>query len=637
MFSYSLSLFTNMKLFLAYLLVFIFLSLIEASPIFPKYAKTGCRDKCGNVRIPYPFGIGADCSINQWYIIDCSSSKPYLRELSHLEVLGIDLKNITVTVNMPKISNCQNPFKNSTQIMSIDLEGTPFLFSKEHNKFVLEGCGFASLVNNTSVVTACSTTCLSVTVSDRNNCFENGCCQTTIPSYLKSYTINLGLERQREDGGCDAAFLVDESLYDQGRVTNPLNVMGNASFIPVSLTWTLTKSDIVTCCNKRAPVQRILGVLNSIRVDTWICIYNTYSFDWNPYLTDECITEQATPKYAIKRCKYNCGNNVTIAYPFGIGADCSINRWYIVDCISFKPHLRALNHLEVLGVSWQNQTVIVRTPRNITDCKNSVRNSSEIKGVDLGRSPFFLSKGYNKFVFKGCGAAAMMDNGSVLAGCSTTCPSLTHSDSNNCNGIGCCQIAIPSYLKSYNINITRLEEEDGGCGSAFLVDIMSYENPSFSDPVSVKSNTSFIPISLTWTLTDSDEVSCCYGDTPYGIRIGEMFNGTPVVTWICFGYSSSDANPYVIDGCTSNTGQGTEECRMCTDSGGYCTWDVLYSLDNTIFSRNFICKFQKRTSWGIILERGILREEGVVVTRRRRGDGCVARGRGWELVVELVV
>ncbi|KAK1426159.1 hypothetical protein QVD17_14828 [Tagetes erecta] len=32
-----------------------------------------------------------------------------------------------------------------------------------------------------------------------------------------------------------------------------------------------------------------------------------------------------------------------------------------------------------------------------------------------------------------------------------------------------------------------------------------------------------------------------------------------------------------------------------------------------------------------------LREEGAVVARRRRGDGCVARGQGWELVGELVV
>ncbi|KAK1411500.1 hypothetical protein QVD17_38049 [Tagetes erecta] len=605
MFCYSLlSFFTNMKLFLAYLLVFIFLSLIEASPIFPKYAKSGCRAKCGNVRIPYPFGIGADCSINQWYIIDCNSSKPYLRELSHLEVLGIDLKNITVTVNMPKISNCQNPFKNSTQIMSIDLEGTPFLFSKEHNKFVLEGCGFASLVNNMSVVTACSTNCLSVSVGDRNNCFENGCCQTAIPSYLKSYTINLGLERQREDGGCDVAFLVNESLYDQGRVTNSLNVMGNASFIPVSLTWTLTNSDIATCCNNEDPLRRILGVLNSIRMDTWICrSYNTYLLEHNPYLTDGCTPKQQTPKYAIKGCKYTCGNNVTIPYPFGIGADCSINQWYVIDCFSFKPYLRALNHLEVLGVSLENQTVTVRTPRNITDCKNSVRNNSEVKGVDLGRSPFFFSKKHNKFVFKGCGAAAMMDNGRVLAGCSTTCRSPTNSNNNNCNGIGCCQTAIPSYLKSYNINITRLEEEDGGCGFAFLVDIMSYENGGFYDPISVGNNTSFIPISLTWTLTNSDKVTCCQDNTQYGIRIGEMFNGTPVVSWICPRTLSEDGSPYVTGGCTFNNGgpDDTEECRMCKDGGGYCTWDVLYSLDGSLFSRTLNCYHDKRTSLGIIL------------------------------------
>ncbi|KAJ0853548.1 putative wall-associated receptor kinase, galacturonan-binding domain-containing protein [Helianthus annuus] len=73
-----------MKLF-----ILLFLSL---TPAIAKYVKTGCSDKCGNVRIPYPFGIGAECSVNQWYTVDCKNSSPYLSKLNHLEVLGISLK-----------------------------------------------------------------------------------------------------------------------------------------------------------------------------------------------------------------------------------------------------------------------------------------------------------------------------------------------------------------------------------------------------------------------------------------------------------------------------------------------------------------------------------------------------------------
>ncbi|GJS31056.1 putative serine-threonine/tyrosine-protein kinase catalytic domain-containing protein [Tanacetum coccineum] len=106
------------------------------------YGKPGCNDKCGNVRIPFPFGIGANCSLNEWYVVDCNSSMPYLSSLNHLEVLDVDLGNQTVTVKMQKFSNC-------SQTKSVDLGSSPFLYSKSHNTFVYEGyCGNAVMMDN---------------------------------------------------------------------------------------------------------------------------------------------------------------------------------------------------------------------------------------------------------------------------------------------------------------------------------------------------------------------------------------------------------------------------------------------------------------------------------------------------------
>ncbi|MFS7974863.1 putative wall-associated receptor kinase, galacturonan-binding domain-containing protein [Helianthus anomalus] len=33
----------------------------------------GCPDKCGNITIPYPFGIGKDCSLSEIYEVNCTS------------------------------------------------------------------------------------------------------------------------------------------------------------------------------------------------------------------------------------------------------------------------------------------------------------------------------------------------------------------------------------------------------------------------------------------------------------------------------------------------------------------------------------------------------------------------------------
>ncbi|GKA31025.1 wall-associated kinase family protein [Tanacetum coccineum] len=246
---------------------------------------TGCNDTCGKVRIPYPFGIGANCSVNKWYTIDCNSSTPYLSALNHLEVLGVDLENQTITVNMQKLSACSQTTK------SVDLGSSPFLYSKSQNKFVVEGCGNSVIFgDHGSVLTGCSTTCdnhTTTTAMDRNSkCLGINCCETTIPHYLNSYSVNLtGLERLDGDRACGSAFLVDKNSYDEVRFSGK-------SFIPTSLLWTLGYLDSkqVNCCNAFGAymVNRTVDLSNGTSVDTLKCWANYNPLNGNPYLFDGC-------------------------------------------------------------------------------------------------------------------------------------------------------------------------------------------------------------------------------------------------------------------------------------------------------------------------------------------------------------
>ncbi|KAK1410839.1 hypothetical protein QVD17_37380 [Tagetes erecta] len=464
------------------------------------------------------------------------------------------------------------------------------------------------MIDSGGVLTACSTTCLNATLDHRNKCFESPCCQTSIPHHLRSFTINM--ERQGSNGVCASAFLVDKTSYDQGNFS-----IKTASFIPVSLLWTLTYNKQannflwsytsnkeakkqakkqVTCYNNTVPQKRIVDMFDDTLMDTWIC--DADSLEGNPYLIEGFWDHVPIPKYAKTWCKDICGN-VTIPYPFGIGARCSINHWYIVDCNSSTPYLPALNNMEVLGVNLKILTITVNMPW-ISKCKHPVMNNSPIMSVNLSGSPFLFSKPHNKFVFEGCGSAAIMDNESVAAGCSTTCLNVTHDDTNKCFGNGCCQTTIPHYLKSFNTNLAALKEEDGGCGSAFLVDEASYDQGRFFR------NGSFIPISLLWTLTDYDQVTCCSHKNVNQLhdRIGEMLDGTPVITRECYSSMPYKGNPYLIDGC-DYFNEPTEECRICEDSGGSCETEDMYDVDGLLFSQKFTCHAldEHRTIVGIIL------------------------------------
>ncbi|KAJ0456695.1 putative protein kinase RLK-Pelle-WAK family [Helianthus annuus] len=294
-----------MKLFEAYCLIVLFSLTTIAIAEAPRYAMSGCDDMCGNVRIPYPFGIGANCSINSWYMVDCNSSRPYLSALKQLEILSVNLENQTVTVNTPKYSDCQNPVPNS-----INLGSSPFLFSKSHNKFIYEGCGNAVMMDSGSeVLTGCSTYCHNESRSTRNSCFGISCCQSIIPHYLKSYTINIS-RQDGEDRGCGSAFIVDEYYsYVEGRFSE-----NNNSYVPVSLLWTLPQlSDIyqdlcVGFYYTLAIVEVDLGNGNTMK--SWKClrdprVLGIWQLAGNPYIYDgttvivreECVSCRSRGNY----------------------------------------------------------------------------------------------------------------------------------------------------------------------------------------------------------------------------------------------------------------------------------------------------------------------------------------------------
>ena len=101
---------------------------------------SGAAAVCGNVTIPYPFGIEPGCYIDDWFAIDCNytlgSSRPFLRSFD-LEVLDISLEG-TPRINYPMSWTCPNGLRSAKHNMS--LASSPFVFSKLRNIFVAMGC-----------------------------------------------------------------------------------------------------------------------------------------------------------------------------------------------------------------------------------------------------------------------------------------------------------------------------------------------------------------------------------------------------------------------------------------------------------------------------------------------------------------
>ncbi|KAM1771196.1 hypothetical protein ACFX11_046048 [Malus domestica] len=226
--------------------------LAVASSQKPPIAKPNCQSHCGDIEIPYPFGIGAGCYIDDdWFQIICDNSTgnptPFLNR-TNLEVLEISAEGGTLKVTNPiTFSNCSNkPINRQTA----NLEGSPFAYSTE-NVFTAVGCGFMATItsnsNGYSISSGCKSECdISINKSNgtrHNVCNGVDCCQTAIPSFLSAFNTSFQRDDDKTRSSCNYAFLVDRKWF-QGYANNLTNIsaISDRDNIPVVLEWNMFHS-----------------------------------------------------------------------------------------------------------------------------------------------------------------------------------------------------------------------------------------------------------------------------------------------------------------------------------------------------------------------------------------------------------
>uniref|UniRef100_A0A803LHT2 Wall-associated receptor kinase galacturonan-binding domain-containing protein n=1 Tax=Chenopodium quinoa TaxID=63459 RepID=A0A803LHT2_CHEQI len=220
--------------------LFVILAFISSCLCRP--SELDCIHHCGNIKIPYPFGIGPNhCFSDPNYAVSCNSSSsnqsiPYLKKLD-LEIVEVRNSSRAVIVKLPSVTAC-----NGTEIYwsSPDIiRSTGFSFA-DSNVFASVGCHGYAIFYSEATMEGCTSICAtdrpkliptSPTDMITEQCYGfNNCCQAVNPLYYDRYSISVSAK----DGSahCRSAFLISREYFPTvASIATPM------SAFPVTLHW----------------------------------------------------------------------------------------------------------------------------------------------------------------------------------------------------------------------------------------------------------------------------------------------------------------------------------------------------------------------------------------------------------------
>ncbi|RLN33153.1 hypothetical protein C2845_PM03G31630 [Panicum miliaceum] len=268
-----------------------------------------CRRQCGNVKIPYPFGIGTNCSMQGGFDVTCQPDlngfpKPFI---GGRELLDISLTNSTIRVLNPITTYCYNEttpkelMLNGTIVWSNTDRNSPFRFSETGNKFTVIGCNTLGLIGNNNsgseYLSGCFSYCgRNLSAQTDNSCSGLGCCQTTIPKGMDFNFVGLGVIKDEEFGRrCSYAVLTEAAAF-RFRTTYITSTEFSdmaAGRAPAVLDWSIIRNGTCEVAERNLSGSYACLSTNSKCVDStsgsagYVCNCSQ-GYEGNPYLPDGC-------------------------------------------------------------------------------------------------------------------------------------------------------------------------------------------------------------------------------------------------------------------------------------------------------------------------------------------------------------
>nr|GMD53079.1 wall-associated receptor kinase 2-like [Ipomoea batatas] len=305
-------------------------------------AKPNCLDRCGDVSIPFPFGLTQDCALNPAFFINCTTATstdgspiPLLVDNNNIEVTRISVEGQLNTKSFI-VDRCYNKSESRARqnlllfsSWSLPSELMQLYLNQTGNKFVAVGCDtfgyvYGAADDGSFKTEGCVATCNNTQGGVQNgSCSGFGCCETGIPNVARGVVVSVdSVNYYANTSGiipCSYVFIVqkEEFNFSTTFLTNTNWYLEREPQFTMVLDWTISKQTCSEACLGNTTCLLINGTFQR---EGYRCGCKE-GYEGNPYLSPGCQD--------IDECKgkNNCSKNSICINTEG-GYECSCMKGY---------------------------------------------------------------------------------------------------------------------------------------------------------------------------------------------------------------------------------------------------------------------------------------------------------------------
>ncbi|KAH0632851.1 hypothetical protein KY284_035637 [Solanum tuberosum] len=268
-------------------------------------AKPNCNESCGNINIPFPFGMTPDCALRNQFLVTCNYSllppQPFLGN-SSIEITSISLSG---QLNVLKLisRDCYRDGISTKRTKSMITLPSLLTVNNTVNSFIAVGCDtyatvrgrynkFGTEIKYLPYITGCMSICYSIDEADDDTCSGVGCCKTSIPKGASNVNItlssyyNYSYTNMTNNPSCSYAFVVDQANFNFSK--SYLSSFQNTKKLPLVLDWAVGED--------KCEIAKRNSTAYACKSNNSYCHNDSNGYrcscmkgyDGNPYLIDGC-------------------------------------------------------------------------------------------------------------------------------------------------------------------------------------------------------------------------------------------------------------------------------------------------------------------------------------------------------------